>query len=138
MNGPFSVQQIKYEFLLYMKGLGGRFEDWYVGAAGNPEETLRMEHRAREGDVPWMYKPAVSSKATRTILKYFREVLHTDGGDADTLGEGATYAFLFRKGPHTCPRSDGVDAPPCDSAGAPENAFASVNGGFAKSGRPAC
>jgi len=88
----FSVQQIKYEFLAYIKGLGGRFEDWYVGIHG-------IE---READ-PWIYKPALTAKASTTVLKYFREILKTDGADPARVPEEATFVFLFRKGSSTSP-----------------------------------
>jgi len=100
----YSVQQIKYEFLLYMKGLGGHFGEWYVGGSGSPEEALFREHGVGEL-VPWMYKPAVSANAVRTLLRYFRNVLHTDGDDPEQIDEGARCAYLFRKGPGTSPSS---------------------------------
>jgi hypothetical protein len=99
----FSVQQIKYEFLLYMKSLGGKFDEWYVGCASDPESTLLREHNAAADGVPWIYKPAVSARATQTIVRYFTGVLHTDGADPERIPEGATYAFLFRKSPETWP-----------------------------------
>jgi hypothetical protein len=98
----YSVQQIKYEFLLYMKGLGGGFAEWYVGASSDPEETLRRVHRV-DDTVPWMYKPAVSQAAVNTLLKYFMSVLNTDGAVMDSASEGARCAYLFRKGPQTEP-----------------------------------
>lgn len=96
LSEVYSVQQIKYEFLLYMKGLGGPFSDWYVGASSDPVQSIAGTPAA-EGDAsPWMYKPALSARATQTIVRYFRETLGTDGPDADTIPEGATYAYLVR------------------------------------------
>lgn len=92
----YSVQQIKYEFLLYMKGLGGAFSDWYVGASSDPARSI-AEMPSTEGEAsPWMYKPALSARATRTIVRYFRETLGTGGPDTDAIPEGATYAYLVR------------------------------------------
>jgi hypothetical protein len=92
----YSVQQIKYEFLLYMKGLGGPFSDWYVGASSDPLQSI-AETPSAEGDArPWMYKPALSARATQTIVRYFRETLGTNGPDSDAIPEGATYAYLVR------------------------------------------
>lgn len=99
----YSVQQIKYEFLLYMKGLGGGFGDWYVGAAADPEAALFERHGVRSDVDPWIYKPALTNRATITIVRYFVEVLHADGQVPDIADEGATIAFLFRKSAATRP-----------------------------------
>lgn len=99
----YSVQQIKYEFLLYMKGLGGAFDEWYVGAAADPERALFDVHGVRSDREPWIYKPALTNRATITIVRYFVEVLHVDGRVPDIDDEGATIAFLFRKSSATRP-----------------------------------
>ncbi len=99
----YSVQQIKYEFLLYMKGLGGAFGDWYVGAAADPEQALFEVHGVRSDEEPWIYKPALTNRATITIVRYFVEVLHADGRVPAVEDEGATFAFLFRKSAATRP-----------------------------------
>lgn len=99
----FSVQQIKYEFLLYMKGLGGEFGDWYVGAAAEPEAALFAAHGVRADDDPWIFKPALTHRATLTITRYFLEVLHTDGRMPAIDDEGATFAYMFRKSAATRP-----------------------------------
>jgi hypothetical protein len=99
----YSVQQIKYEFLLYMKGLGGAFGDWYVGAASDPEQALFEHHGVRSDMEPWIYKPALTNRATITIVRDFVEVLHADGRVPDIDDQGATIAFLFRKSVATRP-----------------------------------
>lgn len=99
----FSVQQIKYELLLYIKGLGGSFDDWFVGVSAEPERALFDEHRVDRQRDPWIYKPALSGKATRTVLAYFRETLHTDGADCASAPADATFVFMFRKGDETMP-----------------------------------
>jgi hypothetical protein len=99
----YSVQQIKYEFLLYMKGLGGAFDEWYVGAAADPERALFDAHGVRSDMEPWIYKPALTNRATITIVRYFVEVLHVDGRVPDIDDQGATIAFLFRKSVATRP-----------------------------------
>jgi len=99
----YSVQQIKYEFLLYMKGLGGDFGDWYVGGTAEPEAALFGRHGVRSDVDPWIYKPALTNRATITIVRYFVEVLHADGLVPDIADEGASIAFLFRKSAGTWP-----------------------------------
>lgn len=110
----YSVQQIKYEFLLYMKGLGGDFGDWFVGATADPEAALFARHGVRSDVDPWIYKPALTNRATITIVRYFVEVLHADGQVPDIADEGATIAFLFRKSAGTWPpllRRDALPVP---------------------------
>lgn len=101
----FSVQQIKYEFLAYMKGVGGAFDDWYVGVAADPEIALFEQHGVERTTDPWIYKPALSGKATDTVLRYFRDVLHTDAAEHAAPVDGATFAYAFRKSAGTRPRS---------------------------------
>mgnify|MGYP000054454343 CR=1 FL=1 len=99
----FSVQQIKYELLAYIKGLGGAFPDWYVGISADPERALFDEHRVRREIDPWIYKPALSSKATQTVVAYFRETLRTDGAMFGSPADNETFVFMFRKGADTVP-----------------------------------
>lgn len=99
----FSVQQIKYEFLAYMKGLGGEFGDWYVGVASDPTASLFQEHGVDQAVDPWIYKPALTPRAAKTVLKYFVEVLRTDGDSPNLEPEGASFAYAFRKTERTRP-----------------------------------
>ena len=41
----YSVQQIKYEILAYMKEFGGDFSDYYVGITHDPENALFKDHK---------------------------------------------------------------------------------------------
>lgn len=102
----YSVQQIKYEFLYYIKGLGGEFKDWYIGVSDDPEAALFERHAVDRLVDPWIYKPALTGKATFTLLRYFRDVLHTDGDGIEQSAEAATFAFAFRKSPTTFPSVD--------------------------------
>ena len=62
----FSVQQIKYEILAYMKELGGEFGDYYVGIAADPKKTLLDVHNVDEAADPWLYKQALTFYAAQT------------------------------------------------------------------------
>jgi hypothetical protein len=99
----FSVQQVKYEFLAYIRGVGGAFGDWYVGAAVEPTSILFQAHRVRPDSDPWIYKPLLTYRATRTVVRYFTEVLHTDGMQWAEISEGSDFAFAFRKSCWTSP-----------------------------------
>ena len=93
----FSVQQVKFEFLAYIKGLGGAFCDWYVTAGSDPEALLFKVHGVEPGRDPWIFKPMLTHRATQTLVRYFTDVLHTDGCDPAGIEEGAVFAVAFRK-----------------------------------------
>lgn len=101
----FSVQQVKYEFLAYMKGLGGDFSDWYVTGSSSPESDLFVAHGVRSDADPWIYKPMLTYRATQTVVRYFTQVLGADGIDSAQLTEGAVFALAFRKSDATRPRA---------------------------------
>ena len=63
------VQQIKHEFLAYIKTLGGRFDQWYIGASADPEQALFAQHGVdRDGDRR-IFKPTLSDRAATTIQR---------------------------------------------------------------------
>ena len=62
-----SVQQVKYEFLAYIKEFDPSFGNWYVGISDNPKRELFETHAVRgEGD-PWLYKQLLTFRAARTV-----------------------------------------------------------------------
>ncbi len=71
----YSVQQIKYELLAYMKAIDPDFRHWLVGISEDPMSTLRDLPGADRTKDPWIFKPAVSAIAARNIRTYFTEQL---------------------------------------------------------------
>lgn len=67
----YSVQQIKYELLAYMKSLGPDFKSWAVGISDDPCNDMRSIPGADPDTQPWIFKPAVSQIAARNIRNYF-------------------------------------------------------------------
>ena len=67
----YSVQQIKYEILAYMKEFGGDFSDYYVGITHDPENALFKNHRVDSKKDPWLYKQALTFQAARSAQDYF-------------------------------------------------------------------
>jgi hypothetical protein len=99
----YSVQQIKYEILAYMKEFGGDFADYYVGIAADPQKALFERHGVDKEKDPWLYKQALTFAAARTVQKYFLGRLHADGepvqeGDADT-----DCVYVYKKSENTRP-----------------------------------
>lgn len=90
----FSPQQIKFEFLSYIKEFGGRPEDWRVGCAGDAQKAMfEQEGVDRERDI-WLWKPALSPAAARIVFRYLTEQLRVPC--AESSAHGASI-FLFKR-----------------------------------------
>ena len=59
----YSVQQIKFEFISYVKEFGADFSAWSVGVAEDAPAALFREHGIDETRDIWLWKPAVSPAA---------------------------------------------------------------------------
>ena len=105
----FSVQQIKYEILAYMKEFGGEFGDYYVGIAADPKKTLLEVHKVDEAADPWLYKQALTFYAARTVQDYFLRRLKADG--EPVLGRRRRYGLRL------CLQEERADRPVADGAG---------------------
>lgn len=99
----YSVQQIKYEILAYIKEFGGDFKDWYVGIASNPKKTMFEKHSVHENDDIWLYKQALTFTACKTIQDYFLQVLKTDGETITSGDEDTDCVYLYKKSERTTP-----------------------------------
>ena len=99
----YSVQQIKYEVLAYIKEFGGDFHDWYVGISSDPKQTMFQKHSVHEDDDIWLYKQALTFTACRTIQKYFLEILKTDGEEVIEGNEDTDCVYLYKKSERTTP-----------------------------------
>lgn len=90
-----SVQQIKYEMLLYIKEFGGVAGDWRVGIAEDAPKALFEENGVEEASDVWCWKPALTPAAARTVYRYMTEQFHVP--PAAWSGEGRC-VFLFARG----------------------------------------
>ena len=99
----FSVQQIKYEILAYMKECGGDFGDYYVGIAADPKKTLFERHNVDEDADPWLYKQALTFQAARTVQDYFLGRLKSDGAPVFEGGEDMDCVYVYKKSERTAP-----------------------------------
>lgn len=90
----FSVQQIKFEFLSYIKEFGAHPEEWRVGCAVDAQRAMfDREGVDRQRDI-WLWKPALSSNAARFVYRYLTEQMHVPSGGDDTQG---SQIYLFKK-----------------------------------------
>ena len=99
----YSVQQIKYEILAYIKEFGGDFQDWYVGIAADPKNTMFEKHSVHKDDDIWLYKQALTFTACKTIQEYFLEILKTDGKAVAQGDENTDCVYLYKKSERTIP-----------------------------------
>ncbi|TFZ56739.1 hypothetical protein E4V01_18105 [Methylorubrum sp. Q1] len=90
----YSVQQIKFEFISYVKEFGADFSAWSVGVTEDASAALFHEHGIDEARDIWLWKPAVSPVAAAMV----RDWICTRQGAAALAGEGRQ-VFLFRRGP---------------------------------------
>lgn len=99
----YSVQQIKYELLAYIKEFGGNFADWYVGIAAEPLAAMVQDHGLdRKRDI-WIYKQALTFQACRTVQSYFLEKLKTDGAPVVRGNGDMDCVYMFKKSERTTP-----------------------------------
>lgn len=99
----FSVQQIKYEILAYIKEFGGEFHDYYVGIAADPKAVLFKRHKVDEKKDPWLYKQTLTFQAARTVQRYFLEKLGTDGEPVNQGDEDTDCVYVYKKSERTKP-----------------------------------
>lgn len=90
----FSPQQIKFEFLSYIKEFGGCPNEWQVGCAADAQLAMfEREGVDRESDI-WLWKPALSAAAAKIVFRYLTEQLDVRICEGETQGANI---FLFKK-----------------------------------------
>ncbi|KPG01476.1 hypothetical protein IP86_04295 [Rhodopseudomonas sp. AAP120] len=99
----FSVQQVKYEFLAYIKEFDPIFANWYVGLADEPKRALMDQHGVRDSEDPWLYKQLLTNRAARTVQDYFVEHLGTAGARDAPQTEEFDCVYLYKIAEHTRP-----------------------------------
>jgi hypothetical protein len=99
----YSVQQIKYEILAYIKEFGGAFEDYYVGVSDDPQRALVERHGVDRDKDPWLYKQALTFQAARTAQDYFVSRLKTDGEPVIDGDENCDCVYVYKKSERTRP-----------------------------------
>lgn len=97
----FSVQQVKYEFLAYIKEFDPTFANWYVGIADQPKQVLFDQHGVRDDEDPWLYKQLLTNRAARTVQDYFLDHLRTGGTRANEHSENFDCVYLYKIAAHT-------------------------------------
>ena len=99
----YSVQQIKYEILAYIKEFGGEFSDYYVGVSDYPKKSLFKVHNVNRKKDPWLYKQALTLQAAKTAQDYFVNRLKVDGMPSTSLNEDTDCVYVYKKSQRTNP-----------------------------------
>ena len=99
----FSVQQIKYEILAYIKECGGDSGDYDVGIAADPKKTLFDVHKVDKDADPWLYKQALTFYAAQTVQDYFLRRLKADGEPVYDGDEDTDCVYVYKKSGRTVP-----------------------------------
>jgi hypothetical protein len=105
----YSVQQIKFEVLSYIKECGTDFSAWYIGIAAHPKTVMREKHGVDEELDLWFCKQAMSFRACDTIRSYFVRTLGVDGERESGGAEEGNCIYLFRKSERTQPPASVVE-----------------------------
>lgn len=108
----YSVQQIKFEILGYIKEFGADFTQWYIGIAARPRAAMKERHGVDEAQDIWFCKQAVSFRACQTIHSYFTGTLKVDGAALHDPAEEGNCIYLFRKSCRTLPPDPPLASPP--------------------------
>lgn len=94
-------EELVSQFNDYMRQVGGRRSDWYVGISKDAKDRLFNGHGVKEVGDNWICGQASSSSDARDVEKFFLD-LGLDGGDGG--GDGtADEVYAYKKNIHTRP-----------------------------------
>lgn len=91
-----SVQQIKFDCISYIKEFGADAGQWVGGSCAMPRETLFRSHGVDPACDLWLWKPALSTGAARTVARFLQGRLGVGQGKEAEVTEGR-FVFLYRK-----------------------------------------
>jgi hypothetical protein len=92
----YSVQQIKFELISYVKEFGADFTEWSIGLASDAPKALFEINGVDEDRDMWLWKPAVTNAAAAMIHSWMTErqkAVAVAGDDA-----AGTCVFMFKRG----------------------------------------
>ncbi len=95
----YSVQQIKFECLAYIKEYGGDPLAWRVLACEGLGEAELARCGVDHGRDIWMCKPALSLRAAMTVVQFLRERMGVAAPQHDPAAPPeARFVLLYRPG----------------------------------------
>jgi hypothetical protein len=96
-----SLTEVETEIVAYIRGLGGRFGDWYAGIAASPRHRLFQDHNVSQATGAWIYRDAGSEAGARALERHLLSLGckgDEGGGDPSTR-----YAYAYKITPYTSP-----------------------------------
>ncbi len=93
----YSVQQIKFECLAYIKDFGGDPRAWIVLPCEPPTDAVFEQCGVDVSHDIWMCKPALSVKAALNVVRFLRDRMGVAAPPHDRpITPGARYVLLYR------------------------------------------
>ncbi len=91
----YSVQQIKFELISYVKEFGGDFSEWSIGVAADAAKALFEINKVDPVRDIWLWKPALSPAAAALVRDWMtgRQQANAVAGD----GAPGASVFIFKK-----------------------------------------
>jgi hypothetical protein len=99
MQRAFSVSQIQFDCLSYIKEFGARPADWTIGTCVDPSPFLRDRLDQDCGQVLWLIRPALTPRAALAAVDHLHRrygVQLDRRGPADPAGR---HVFIVRQVP---------------------------------------
>jgi hypothetical protein len=90
----YSVQQIKFEFLSYIKEFGGEGNQWSIGLSAN---GVPPEIEEEAGSLIWICKPAVSPRAAAIVLEHMVSRFNVKTAEQGDDGKLCSWVYLFQR-----------------------------------------
>jgi len=96
MDTSYSVQQIKFEFLSYIKEFGGNGSEWTIGLLNEAEQAkIASSDGSETADLIWICKPALSANAARLVAEYFVTRFGTQKADGFVASPDKNWVHMF-------------------------------------------
>ncbi|MFC3609697.1 hypothetical protein [Stutzerimonas tarimensis] len=106
----YSVQQIKFEFLSYIKELEAARPQWFVGVCGDAEQALFASRAVDRDQDIWLWKPTLSARAAESVHVFFQERFGLATAPCSQPGPDASCVFLYCAGPMVGDRTEKIAA----------------------------
>lgn len=89
----YSVQQVKFELLAYLKEFGGNPTEWRIGTASNARRALFETNAVHESEDIWVWKPMLSAAAAAIVHRFLTAQYSVE----PAISESGPHIFMFRK-----------------------------------------
>ena len=90
----YSVQQIKFELISYVKEFGGDFSEWCVGRAVDAPEVLFVVNEVDPVQDVWIWKPALTSAAAELVVRWMTDRQNAKPAAGEPEGH---CVFIYKK-----------------------------------------